>query len=257
MSTSARPIVGGLYRRIYRRSPLICVSSYTGEQVSAALPGVSTTVIPNGVDADRYAHPAKATKPDKRGPTILAVGQMKPRKGYHILIEAICQVRDTIPDVQVICIGDTSDASYRDTIQAQIDAARLSDSVHLLGRVPDDVLLGWYHTADVFALPSVNVDGRFEGFGLVYLEASAAGLPVVGTLGCGAEDAIRDGETGFLVPQNDPAAIAQALVRLLRDAGLRAQMGAAGTAFAQQNTWARVAERVRAVYGSISPMNRE
>jgi phosphatidylinositol alpha-1,6-mannosyltransferase len=196
-------------------------------------------------------------KPDKRGPTILAVGQMKPRKGYHILIEAICQVREAVPNVQVICIGDTSDTSYHDLLRAQIDAAGLSDSVHMPGRVPDDVLLGWYQAADVFALPSVNVDGRFEGFGLVYLEASAAGLPVVGTLGCGAEDAILDGETGFLVPQNDPTATAQALIKLLRDADLREKMGAAGAAYAQQHTWARVAERVRAVYATISPANRD
>ena len=77
----------------------------------------------------------------------------------------------------------------------QLEADGLQEAVHILGRVPDETLLGWYHAADVFALPAINVGGKFEGYGLVYIEASAAGLPVVGTLDCGAEDAIRDGET--------------------------------------------------------------
>jgi len=102
----------------------------------------------------------------------------------------------------------------------------------------------------VFALPSINIGGRFEGFGLVYLEAGAAGLPVIGTLGCGAEEAIVDGETGFLVPQYDVEALAGAIIRLLTDADLRARMGAAGRARAAAFSWTNVAAQVRAVYES-------
>jgi phosphatidyl-myo-inositol dimannoside synthase len=144
--------------------------------------------------------------------------------------------------------SDTSDTAYCNAIRAQLEADQLTDTVHLLGRVPDDVLLGWYHAADVFALPALNVDGKFEGFGLVYLEASTAGLPVIGTRDCGAEDAIRDGETGYLIAQNDVTATSQALIRLLSDSDLRSRMGAAGTNFAMQNSWERVAARVLAQY---------
>jgi len=126
----------------------------------------------------------------------------------------------------------------------------LEGCVHILGRVPDETLIGYYHTADVFALPSINIGGRFEGFGLVYLEAGAAGLPVIGTLGCGAEEAIVDGETGFLVPQYDVEALAGAIIRLLTDADLRARMGAAGRARAAAFSWTNVAAQVRAVYES-------
>ncbi len=244
--TAANPIFGVLYRWIYRRAAVICVSTYTERQAQLALPGLHTVVIPNGVDVTRYQQPG--IPPAKRGPTVLAVGQFKARKGYHILAQALRQVRDSIPDAQAVFIGEPSDSSYRAQIQAQLDADGLQDAVHLLGRVPDDVLLGWYHAADVFALPAINIGGKFEGYGLVYAEASAAGLPVVGTLDCGAEDAIRDGETGFLVPQNDPAAVAEALIRLFKDPDLRARMGAAGRAFACEHTWERVAGRVLDVY---------
>jgi phosphatidyl-myo-inositol dimannoside synthase len=244
--TAAHRLFGSLYRRVYQAATIVCVSTYTEAQVRAALGDVQTVVIPNGVDVTRYQQPG--TAPIKRGPTVLAVGQHKPRKGFHILAQAMRQVREVIPDAQAIFIGDTSDTAYCNAIQAQLEADHLSDTVHLLGRVPDDVLLGWYHAADVFALPALNVDGKFEGFGLVYLEASTARLPVIGTRDCGAEDAIRDGETGFLIPQNDVSATAQALIRLLSDSELRSKMGAAGANFAVQNSWERVAARVLVQY---------
>jgi len=248
--TIARSIVGALYRWAYRRAALLCVSSYTERQVRAVLPGVRTVMIPNGVDVARYQR-AQRDDPlriEKQGPTVLAVGQVKPRKGYHILARAMRLVRETIPNAQAVFIGTISDPAYRERVQQQIDADGLTDAIRWLGRIPDDELLNWYHGADVFALPALNVDGRFEGFGLVYLEASAAGLPVIGTRDCGAEDAIRAGETGFLVPQNDPTAVAQAIIRLLQDADLRKRMGAAGAALARQHRWDQVARRVLDLY---------
>jgi glycosyltransferase involved in cell wall biosynthesis len=92
------------------------------------------------------------------------------------------------------------------------------------------------------------VGDKFEGFGLVYLEAGAAGLPVIGTLGCGAEEAIVPGETGLLIPQADAGALAAALVRLLENPALRAEMGAAGRARAEAYSWLNIAAQVQAAY---------
>jgi glycosyltransferase involved in cell wall biosynthesis len=244
--TVERPLFGALYRRAYRRARVICVSGYTQQQVQIAVPGVHSTVIPNGVNFERYQQPG--TPPLKGGPTVLAVGQVKPRKGYHILAQAMGAVRQAIPDVQAVFIGDLSESSYVDTIKAQLERDGLTDTVHLLGRVPDDVLFGWYHAADVFALPSLNVGKQFEGFGLAYLEANAAGLPAIGTLNCGAEEAIRDGETGYLIPQNDVAATAEAIIRLLKDDTLRKKMGATAQLHAQGLGWDEIARRTIEVY---------
>lgn len=238
--------VGTLFRHVYRHSRIICVSSYTQQQVKAALPNAATVVIPNGVDISRYQRDAPL--PPKHGPTVLCVGQVKARKGFHILARAMKAIRAKIPDVQAVFIGDTSDTAYVDAIKAQLSEDGLTEAIQFLGRVSDEVLLGWYHQADVFALPALNVGGKFEGFGLVYLEAGAAGLPVIGTRDCGAEDAIRDGETGFLVPQNDVAITAEAVIRLLSDSDLRMRMGKAGCAFAQEHTWDKVAARVLSAY---------
>lgn len=236
-----------LYQYMYRRAQVICVSFYTEGRVKRAVSGVHTTVIPNGVDLRRFmgeAHPV-----EKRGPTILVVGQVKARKGFHILAKAMAAVRREIPEAQAVFIGDDrADPNYVNQIKEDLAAQNLSDAVQWVGKVDDATLRGWYAAADIFALPALNVGDRFEGFGLVYLEASAARLPVIGTRDNGAEDAIRDGETGLLVPQNDPEALAQVAVKLLRDADLRQRMGQAGYTFAAQHTWERTARETIALY---------
>ncbi len=251
--TVRRRLVGGLYRRAYRRASrcagLIAVSDYTAAQVRAVLPGAALTVIRNGVHADRFQGAAPA--PDKRGPTVLASGGVKPRKGTHLLVAAAARIRQQVPDMQVIITGRQDDAAYLAQVRQQIAESGLADCVHLVGMIPEDELIGWYQHADVFALPALNVGGRFEGFGLVFLEASASGLPVVGTAGSGVEEAVIDGETGLLVPQDDVPALAAAITRLLADDARRAQMGAAGRAYARTQDWAAVAARVRALYEQV------
>lgn len=239
--------VAPLFRWAARRAVILPVSSYTAAQVTAVMPEARQQVIFNGVHADRFAAVPEVL-PEKSGPVVLGVGVNKARKGYHVLIEAMAAVRDAVPEATCLIIGDTSDQGYQDRLHALIARHDLGGVVHILGRVPDETLLGWYHAADVFALPSVNVGGKFEGFGLVYLEAGAAGLPAIGTWDCGAEDAIDDGVTGYLVPQEDAAALADRLITLLQDADLRARLGAAGRAKAFGQTWTHVAAQVRAAY---------
>ena len=201
--------VSTIYRRALLRSDLVCVSHYTEKVAQAALLGVRTVVVNNGVDAGRFA-PHPLTPPLHREgevtehrPTVLAVGAVKARKGTLELVRAMAEVRKVRPDARCIIIGSLEiDKPYVAGVRAAIDELGLIDCVQLLGHVPEDVMMDWYRAADVFALPSMNQGRQFEGYGLVYLEASAAGLPVIGTTDCGAEDAIDDGETGFLIPQH-------------------------------------------------------
>lgn len=246
--TAQTRLFGALYRQVYRRAQIICVSRYTARRVREVLPSAHSHVIPNGVNLARFAQPAALNLP-KRAPTVLSVGQIKPRKGFLEIVEAMARVREHIPEAQAVFIGSTeSDPPYVARLRERIAALGLQDAVHLLGRLPEAELLAWYAAADVFALHSLNQGRAFEGFGLVYLEASAAGLPVVGTRDCGAEDAIRHDETGFLVAQGDVAGLAEALIRLLRDPELRHRLGAAGQKFAAQHTWEAAARQVLSCY---------
>lgn len=244
--TLARRPWAGLYRRVYDRARIVCVSRYTEEQVRAVYPAGQTLVIPNGVDIQAVRRSVAPIA--KRGLTVISVGQLKPRKGFHILARAMKHVREKIPDAHAIFIGDDSDSGYVDGIRAQLAVDGLTDVVRIAGRVSDEIKIGWLQAAEVFALPALNTGGKFEGFGLVYLEASAAGLPVIGTLGCGAEDAIIDGETGYLIDQDDEQATADRIIRLLGDGALRQRMGAAGWEFAESHTWERMTARILQAY---------
>lgn len=241
--------LNALYRRAFERAHIVCVSHYTEKVVHAALPGVKTSVVNNGVDVARFAAPRIPTSP----PTILSVGALKPRKGTLELVRAMAQVHQHRPEVQCIIIGSlTQELAYVERVRQTIHELGLQDTVHLLGHVPDATLLEWYHKADLFVLPSINDGWKFEGYGIVYLEASAAGLPVIGTTDCGAEDAIDDGLTGLLVSQVQVAeALPPAILRLLDDRELAAKMGEAGRAKAERQNWDAVAGRMLALYNEV------
>lgn len=244
--------VGALFERAFRRSLLVCVSHYTAQQAELALPGIRTAVVNNGIDVERFAGITPDAAPRSR-PTVLCVGAVKARKGTLALVRAMSVVRQQFPDVQCIVVGTLeAEPEYVRQVQAEISALHLENCVQLLGRISDDELLNWYGTADVFALPSLNIDWKFEGFGLSLMEASAAGLPVIGTTDCGAEDAVEDGATGLLVSQAQiETELPSAIIRLLADPVLARRMGEAGRARARQQTWDRTARQMIAIYDSL------
>jgi glycosyltransferase involved in cell wall biosynthesis len=275
--------VGALYGWAFRRGTLACVSHYTAKAAEDALPGVKTVVINNGVEVERFSNiPSRAPSPLRRegsltpplyevergaggedigtegesggkDKTVLAVGAVKARKGMLELVRAMAAARDRMPNVQCIIIGSlNAEPEYAARVEAAIRELKLENTVHLLGHVPENDLLAWYAAADVFCVPSMNDGWKFEGYGLVHLEASAAGLPVIGTRDCGAEDAIDDGVTGLLVTQTHIAdELPTALLRILSDPALAARMGAAGRVKAQQQTWDAVAAQVIGLYNSL------
>ncbi len=233
--------VNRIYAWAYRKSQMVCVSHYTARAVEAALPGIRTTVINNGVDFERFANIQHIG-----GGGVLSVGGVKARKGTLELVQAMAHVSDA----RCTIVGSlTGESNYAERVQAEIERLGLQNRVTLAGRIADADLMRLYAEADVFALPSLNVGWKFEGYGLATLEASAAGLPVIGTRDCGAEDAILDGVTGFSIPQTDLAhGLADAINRLLQDRALAEQMGAAGRDHAHLQTWNHVAGQMIALY---------
>lgn len=247
------PAVRLLHKRAFRRAgAVVCVSHYTAQRAAAYTPGIQTVVVNNGIDPARFADLPPLEEPVTR-PTVLTTGGVKRRKGTLPLVRAVAQVREHIPDVQCVVVGSMDyEPDYVAQVRDAIDALDLRDHVRLLGFVPERDLLGWYGAADVFALPSINDGWKFEGYGLVHLEASAAGLPVIGTRDCGAEDAVDDGVTGRLVSQgNIDAELPAALLALLTNREQARQMGQAGRLKAQRQTWDAAAQQMRALYSRL------
>jgi glycosyltransferase involved in cell wall biosynthesis len=252
--------VSALYRRAFYKAQVICVSHYTAQVAASVLPGLRTVVVNNGVDVARFAALAHHVVPrgahdiastmTQNKPVILAVGAVKARKGILELVQAIPAVRREIPEAECVVIGSlTMETAYVERVRTTIMELGLSDCVHLLGHVSEAALLEWYNRASVFAVPSLNDGWKFEGYGLVHLEASGAGLPVIGTTDCGIEDAIEDEGTGLLVSQTRIAEeLPQAIIRILSDPDLAARMGAAGRAKAATQTWDRVAGQMINLY---------
>ncbi|HTZ85094.1 MAG TPA: glycosyltransferase family 4 protein [Solirubrobacteraceae bacterium] len=227
----------------------IVVSEYTAGLVREASarhgkqPG-TLHVIGNGTDVPED-HAPFSDEPGRA--TILTVGRIEERyKGHDAMLRALPLVLAKVPEAQWVVVGD---GSLRPSLEALAKGLGVDHAVRFLGAVSDEERNLWLRRARLVAMPSRLPAGGFagEGFGIVYLEAGAYGKPVVaGNVG-GALDAVSDGETGLLVDPTDPLALAEAIVRLLRDSELAGRLGANGRANALAHTWPHVAERVEAV----------
>jgi glycosyltransferase involved in cell wall biosynthesis len=253
---SVRPLkrrsLGWLFRWAFGRADsTISISCYTLARMSEFVNLRHTVVCTGGVHVEDFQREVPWQPPAwARGAQIaLGVGVLKQRKGYHVALEAIAQASQSLPNLHYVILGRLDESSgYVRNLRQRITALGLEDRVHLLGRVDFETLVGWYRRADVmFQLP-VNVGDSFEGLGLTYYEAGVSGTPSVATLDCGSAEAVLDGETGFLVPQNDPQAAADALVRLLSDEALHARLGQGARRWAEKQTWAQVAQTVMHEY---------
>ena len=174
-------------------------------------------ILHTGVDTARFC-PVRLAK-DPR-PTIIFVGKLVANKGVEALVEAACRLAGEFPDLQVRLIG-RAEADMADRLQSQAARAGLPSLIDWPGFIEHAQLPEHLCRAHVFAAPSVYEGGP----GFVYLEARACGLPAVACAGSGAAEAIRDGETGLLVPPGDVEALAEALRRLLAEADVRESMG--------------------------------
>ena len=219
-------------------------------------------IIPPGVDLEVFNPlPREAVfdrlEQDPCSRVILFVGRMDPVKGLDTLLRALAQVLDRDPDLAehaCLCVvgGDRVDEDPRrlSEEQARIDAlARelgLVDSVKFLGALPQDLLRLWYNAAEVVVVPS-----RYESFGMVALEAMATGTPVIASDVGGLSTLVRDGRTGFLVPDDDPEALAAKLMPVLALPEIHDTLGEHGIATAEGYGWPSIAERIDELYDRV------
>ncbi len=220
----------------------IAVSAAARHFIDRYFPG-DYKVIPNGVDVDRFARAVPIARWQDGTPNLLFVGRHEPRKGLLDLLKAFRILRRSGYDCRLLIVG--SGPQEREA-RRYVATRRLGD-VEFLGRVADDEKAALYRTADVFVSPAT---GR-ESFGIVLLEAMAAGTAIVCSDIHGYKGVVRRGEQGLLVPPREPAELAAALARLLADDALRARMGASGTARAREFSWERVTAKVDDYYGFV------
>ncbi len=244
----------GCYRYLIGRflkkaKGVICVSNFTKNEILKRQSLANIFVINNGVHFDKFYNSGKGQADKGEEKIILTVGTLKKRKGFDIAIRAAGKIKKDIPNFKYYIVGDQSDKKYFGDLQKIVDESGLSENVIFLSNISDEELIGLYARARVFILtPVILNDNNFEGFGLVYLEANAGGIPVIGTKGCGAEDAIKDGYNGILVEQNNVDQTAEALNRILSDAHFAKQLGDNGVAWAKEFDWRNIYFKYQNIY---------
>jgi phosphatidylinositol alpha-1,6-mannosyltransferase len=238
-----------LLRRIGRGADVVTyLGDYSHDRLAGAIPGGKLVRLAPGVDTDVFRPGAGGAEirtalglGDR--PVVVCVSRLVPRKGQDTLIRAWPEVLRAIPNAFLLLVGG---GPYRRTLEKMISSLGLGGSALVTGSVPWGRLPAYYDAGDVFAMPcrTRRRGMDVEGLGIVYLEASATGLPVVAGNSGGAPDAVVDGQTGFVVDGESPAEVAAVLIGLLKDpAGARA-MGERGRAWIEREwRWDAVAGR--------------
>ncbi|KWT60355.1 alpha-(1-2)-phosphatidylinositol mannosyltransferase [Streptomyces albus subsp. albus] len=243
-----------LLRRIGEGTDTITyLGEYTRSRIAAALtPAAAGRMVqlPPGVDEKTF-HPGsggdevRARLGLAERPVVVCVSRLVPRKGQDTLIEAMPRILAEVPDAVLLIVGG---GPYEKQLHALAVEKGVADSVRFTGSVPWEELPAHYGAGDVFAMPCRTRRGGLdvEGLGIVYLEASATGLPVVAGDSGGAPDAVLDGETGYVVPGGSPTVAAERVIALLKDPEARRRMGERGRAWVEEKwRWDLLAERLK------------
>jgi phosphatidylinositol alpha-1,6-mannosyltransferase len=252
-----------VYAGVLRKTSLVCPVSHGTARLMQqyfgdALTGVPITPILNGNDFYKAVPAEVVNRRALTGkPVVLSVGDIKPRKGQHVSLAAFAKVKARIPEAEYRLVGHyEQDNAYYRQLKSLIADQQLED-VTFLGAISNGELRRQYQQAAVFILTPQEEGLNFEGFGLVYLEAGAYGLPVVATNTGGVPDAVRNGETGFLLERDDVAGITQAVNTLLLDPELNIRMGQANRRWAETLTWERTAQEQFGAYQEVLASNRQ
>ncbi len=219
-----------------RRSPMVLSTSrYCCDRIEAhyGVPRERLAVVPEGIDLRRWEPAGEHATPEPG--TVLCVARQYPRKRVGDLVEAFARLRRDCPDARLVVIGDGPEHGALQVLVARLG---LGDAVRLAGVLADEEVQAWYRRASLFCLPSIQ-----EGFGIVFLEAMASGLPVVSTTATAIPEVVPHGLAGLLVPPRDPEALSDALRTLLTDSALRERCRAFGREHVKPFSWDRVAER--------------
>jgi glycosyltransferase involved in cell wall biosynthesis len=254
LNFSASPLRRALARRLIQRADRVStLSRYTRNLLLQHFPEASDKIYltPGALRSDFGLVPARESAPRDKI-VVLTVGRLHPRKGQLETLRALQMLSPSARSkVEYWIVAGRSKDRYEQEVRAAA-AARPQVKVQFFGNLPDDELSSIYDQADIFAMTSVTHGNSVEGFGLVYLEAAAHGLPVVAHDLGGVSEAVLDGETGLLVPPDRPVQLAAALDRLIHDEPLRRRLGAAGRAWARRNSWRKSAEALFGAAGGRS-----
>jgi glycosyltransferase involved in cell wall biosynthesis len=205
-----------------RAARLVAISAFERELlIRLGVEPARVRLIPQAIDLEFVARVLRTPPAKSPEPQLFFIGQLKPRKGFDLFLDAARRVRARFANLR--CVVVTYNVSGQSTFDRLVDEYGLRDCVRVVTRIPEEEKIRLYAQSDVLVFPS-----RYEGFGLPPLEAMACRVPIVATNIPVLDESITNGENGLLVPRNDPAALAAAIERVLTDEPLRQALIASG-----------------------------
>jgi phosphatidylinositol alpha-1,6-mannosyltransferase len=236
--------VGVIANSVYTKKQLMDLGVHSN-CIHLINPGVDTEVFKPGIETGSWRHRLHLTNEK----VLLSVSRLTKRKGHDQVIRAIPAIMQKFQNVVYLIAGSGSEERHLKQLSA---ALGLNDSVRFLGYVKEDELPSLYNLADVFIMPNREIDsGEVEGFGMVFIEANACGIPVIGGNSGGTSSAIIQDETGVLVDGTNLDDITAAIVRLLENPELSFEMGKKGRERAvREFGWDTCLEKIRAIGSS-------
>jgi phosphatidyl-myo-inositol dimannoside synthase len=249
------PLAQRAYDSVRQRTLLTCDrilgnSRFTAGLVRAlGVPDELVRITHCGTDPERFqatdASELRARHGLGKRPVLLTIARLVMRKAIDLVLQAFAEVRTRVPDAMYVIAGDGPDLERLRGL-----AARFGDAVRFVGPLTDAELPAWYSVGDVFVMPSRSEPPDVEGFGIVFLEASACERAVVAARVGGVPDAVAEGVSGFLITPGDERELAARLVELLLDPARRNELGRRGRErVLAEFTWDRVADRTLAAIG--------
>ena len=244
--------------KIYQKADeFIAISNYTARRIKNKIPNLKIDVINLGVRLDLFER--KETdynlniEIEDKKPYLLSDGALKSRKGYEYSIPAFAKISKRFPELNYVIIRSETNRGYDyvEKIENIIKKFNLEKEVFFFANISDDLRRVIYNNAELFFLMPQEALRDVEGFGLVFLQAAASGLPVITSKGSAAEDAIVDKKNGFLVSAQDTDAIAGAIIRILEDDKLRERFSKESKGFAKYMSWDKVAGEYIDLYENV------
>lgn len=243
---------------ISRADHVIAISQYTLEKTCEVQLPRAISLIPPGVDIDRFQKRSDTTRAQQRlsasgvdwmQPKVFAMGFFIERKGFKHLIDAVAELQDRC-HVQLLLRGQ---GPLKDSLQQQAVRRGIADRVFFLDYIPDDELADYYTIADVLAAPGVvDSQGDTEGLGMTLLEAMSCETPCVASRVGGIVDIVKDGQNGFLVEPGDVQTLAEKILVLCQNADLRQQLGRQGRQFVEENfSWEDKAREILDIHQKV------
>ena len=246
-----------LANRVYQDSDLVIANSEnTRKLLARTYSRVESVSIHPGVDVKRFSQVGdlRGVYRNARGwppetVVVLTLARMEPRKNHAMVIRAITQLRAEGVPVALICGGDGPERKALETLAIELNVVPW---VQFAGSIAEEEKPVLFSSADIFAMPSVSVGDMIEGFGIVFLEAAAAGLPTVCGISGGQREAVLNGKSGFAVDGDSLEAVAHAVKRLATNGALRRTFGDAGRKWAAENDWEILGKKVQSVVRQIA-----